>query len=483
MAAKSTISCQDVPPIQWRSPLSTSSDTVSASATSADETVEIDPATLRRAAWTCSFGSALEYYDFALYSLASALVFGPLFFPSHIPGMGLIASFGTYFLGFAARPFGGILFGALGDKWGRKSVLLITVTLMGVASTGIGLLPTFQTIGYWAPALLILMRILQGLGAGAEQAGAAVMMTEYAPRGRRGFFASLPFLGIQVGTIIAALVYFALLFGIDDVTSGWLWRVPFLLSSVILVVALYMRATLKESPAFAKMREASEEVQEHLGLRALLRQSWKTILVGMGLRAAENGGSSIYQVLALSFVVHTMGMRPLVGTVALISAAIIGAFTVPIAGLLSDRFGRVKIYRAFAIVTAVTAFPVWYAFSTGNTICVVIALTVALGIGIWGMFGTQAALLPEMFGAHHRYVAVSLTRETSAVISGGLTPLFGSFGIAAISHFHLHDAHPGQSAWWVLAIYVILLSLTTIIATFFLPEPRNRDLLNPKDIL
>lgn len=442
---------------------------------------EIDPASLRRAAWTCSFGSALEYYDFALYSLASALVFGPLFFPSHIPGMGLIASFGTYFLGFAARPFGGILFGALGDRIGRKKVLIITVTLMGLASTAIGLLPTYATIGYAAPVLLVLMRILQGLGAGAEQAGAAVMMTEYAPRDQRGLYASLPFLGIQVGTVIAAVVYCALIFGVDDITTSWVWRIPFIISSVILVVALYMRATLKESPAFVQMSE--EKTEEPIGPVALLKQSWRGILVGMGLRAAENGGSSIYQVLALSFIVHTMGLRPLVGTVALICAAIVGTFTVPFAGRMTDRFGRKAVYRAYAIFTAVSAFPVWYSFTTGNAVLTTIGLSVALGIAIWGMFGSQAALLPELFGSRHRYIAVSMTRETSAVISGGLTPLFGSLAIAWVSQYHMHDAHPGQSAWWILAIYVILLSLTTIIATRFLPETRGRDLLDPEDAI
>ena len=172
---------------------------------------EMTPEELRRAAWTCSVGSAMEYYDFALYSLASALVFGPLFFPSTIPGMGLVASFATYFIGFAVRPIGGIFFGRLGDRHGRKKVLLLTVTLMGLASAAIGLIPSYATIGIAAPLLLVFMRILQGFGAGAEQAGAAVMMTESAPKERRGYFAALPFLGIQMGTVAAGLIYFGML--------------------------------------------------------------------------------------------------------------------------------------------------------------------------------------------------------------------------------------------------------------------------------
>jgi MFS transporter, MHS family, metabolite:H+ symporter len=178
------------------------------------EVPKVSPKDLGVAAWTCSLGSALEYYDFALYSLASALIFGPLFFPKQAAGISQIASFGTYFLGFAVRPLGGIVFGALGDRLGRKFVLVTTVVLMGLASTLIGVLPPYSSAGYWAPFMLILLRLLQGLGAGAEQAGAAVLMTEYAPRQRRGFFAALPFMGIQLGTVLASLVYFVVLSGV-----------------------------------------------------------------------------------------------------------------------------------------------------------------------------------------------------------------------------------------------------------------------------
>ena len=180
-------------------------------------------ADLYRAGWASSLGSALEYYDFALYSLASALIFGPLFFPTQDPASGLIASFSTYFLGFAVRPVGGIVFGIMGDRLGRKFVLLATITLMGTASTLIGVLPTYASVGYWAPVMLVVLRLLQGLGTGAEQAGVSVLMTEYAPRERRGFFAALPFMGIQLGTVAASLVYFVLLLQVEDVAQTWLW--------------------------------------------------------------------------------------------------------------------------------------------------------------------------------------------------------------------------------------------------------------------
>lgn len=434
---------------------------------------------LHRAAWASSLGSALEYYDFALYSLASALIFGPLFFPSQDPGVALMASFGTYFIGFAVRPIGGIFFGILGDRLGRKFVLLATIILMGAASTLIGVLPTYATVGYWAPAMLIGLRVLQGLGAGAEQAGAAVLMTEYAPRERRGFFASLPFLGIQLGTITAALVYFLLLLGIDDITQTWLWRVPFLASIVIIAVAIWIRLSLKESPEFAKL-EARHQVEER-PLANLIAHSKRPVLVGIGLRFAENGGSSIYQALAVSYIVGVVGLQGPIGALCLVFAATVGAVVVPIAGKLTDRYGRVPVYRAFAIFQLLIAFPVWWILSQGNIVAIVAAISIALGAGVWGMFGAQGALLPELFGAHHRYIGVSVAREVSAVISGGIAPLIGAGIIAWTISLHGGTAAGGVSAWIPIAAYLAILTAITVVTTFYTPETRGRDLDDPRD--
>lgn len=436
---------------------------------------------LRHAAWTCSIGSAMEYYDFALYSLASALVFGPLFFPSSIPGMGLVASFATYFLGFAVRPIGGIFFGQMGDRYGRKKVLLLTVTLMGLASAAIGLIPSFGTIGIAAPLLLVLMRILQGFGAGAEQAGAAVMMTESAPREKRGVYAALPFLGIQMGTVAAGLIYFAMVTYVPNIADTWIWRVPFLGSAILLIIALYMRMHLKESPAFAKLKE-EEENEEAMPLQETLKLSWRPIVAGLGLRMAENGGSSIYQVLAISYLVHTVHMSSQWGTLALIGAAFVGAVTIPGAGWLSDRYGRVRVYRGFAILQAITAVPVWYVFSQGSPLMSMLALSLALGVATWGMFGTQGAFLPEMFGVRNRYTAVSFTREFSSVIAGGVSPMVGQFLIAMFARFHIGGVSSGKYAWIPLSAYVIFLGILAIISTFFIPETRGRDLMSEHDV-
>jgi MHS family metabolite:H+ symporter-like MFS transporter len=434
---------------------------------------------LHRAAWACSLGSALEYYDFALYTLASALIFGPLFFPEQTRAMSLIASFGTYFLGFAVRPLGGVLFGMLGDRVGRKFVLTSTVLLMGISSTLIGALPTFHQIGYLAPVLLVVLRLLQGLGAGAEQAGAAVMMTEYAPEGRRGFYAALPFLGIQLGTILAALVYFLVVSGNDNVIASGLWRVPFFSSVVIVALALYMRMSLQESPTFVRLK-ALKRVCDN-PLKSAMEHSRPTLLLGIGLRLGENGGSSIYQALAVSYIVGVVGLQGPVGVLTLICAACLGAMTVPIAGKLSDRFGRVVVYRAFAVLQLALAFPVWWVLSLGHVVASIIAISIALGIGTWGMFGTQAALMPELFGSRHRYMGVSIAREVSAVIAGGIAPMIGAGIIALVVASHDGDASAGINAWLPIACYLSLLTLITLYTTFKTPETLNRDLDEARD--
>jgi MFS transporter, MHS family, metabolite:H+ symporter len=439
------------------------------------DATKITTADLHRAAWASSLGSALEYYDFALYSLASALIFGPLFFPSQDPSVALLASFGTYFVGFAVRPVGGIFFGILGDKLGRKFVLLATVLLMGVASTLIGALPTYASVGFWSPTMLIMLRILQGLGAGAEQAGAAVLMTEYAPRERRGFFAALPFMGIQLGTVAAALIYFVLLQRIDNVAETWLWRVPFLLSVVIIFVAVWIRLKLKESPEFAKL-EAKHQVTER-PLANLMAKSMRNVLLVVGLRMGENGGSSIYQALAISYVVSVVGLKGPIGALCLVVAATLGAVVVPVSGMLTDRYGRVVVYRAFAIFQLVIAFPVWWIFSQGEIVSTVAAITVALAVGVWGMFGAQGALLPELFGAKHRYIGVSVAREASAVLAGGIAPFIGAALISWATGYY----GSANSAWIPIAAYLSVLTLITVVTTFFTPEPRGRDLDDPHD--
>lgn len=430
---------------------------------------------LKRAAWASSCGSALEYYDFALYSMASALIFGPIFFAHSDRTVAMMESFGTYFLGFAVRPLGGIFFGILGDRIGRKPILISTILLMGLSSTLIGVLPTYAMVGAWAPALLILLRLLQGFGAGAEQAGAAVLMAEYAPVKRRGFLAALPFTGIMLGTILAAVIYFLVLSRIHNVSESWMWRIPFLVSILIVAVALWIRLRMKETPAFLRLEKKREVLKNPLG--NLLQHSRKNVLIVIGLRFAENGGSSLYQALALSYIAHIIGLKGHIGALSLICAACCGFFTVPIAGRLTDKFGRRTIYRAAALFQLAIAFPVWWIFSTGAVIPTIVAFSIALSVGTWSMFGTQASLLPELFGAKHRYIGVCFARELSAVIAGGIAPFIGAVLIAWASH----SFGSAREAWVLIASYLCVLTLLTVITTFLMPETRGRDLDDVRD--
>lgn len=427
----------------------------------------VDPVQLRRATLAGSVGSALEYYDFYIYGLASALIFGQLFFAPLGPAGGTIAAFGTYAVGFAARPLGGIFFGALGDRVGRKVVLIATIALMGGSSMVIGVLPTYAQAGIVAPILLVAMRVLQGFGAGAEQAGATVLISEFAPPRRRGFFAALPFVGIQAGTLLGAGTFAVLQAADPDLADGNLWRVPFLLGFVLIIVAVVIRLKLKESPTFQEFSEHQAETHKQ-SVGTAIATSRRNILIGIGLRMGENGNSSIYSALLLSFVGSLAVFKEhkaTIGTQGAVLAAFVAIFTVVLFGHLSDRYGRVRVYRWGAAFQALFAFPAFYLLTLGHLWLVLLVMALGIGIGVQGMLGPQCSLLPELFGNAHRYTGVAVAREFSAVIAGGLAPLLGAVFLAQTGN-----------AWWVISLYSFVLSAISFATTFVTPETRGRDL-------
>lgn len=439
-------------------------------AAEADDAV-VEPEQLRRATLASSVGSALEYYDFYIYGLASALIFGPLFFSPLGPDGALIASFATYGVGFAARPFGGLIFGYIGDRFGRKMVLILTIALMGTASFAIGLLPTFEQAGMLGAVLLVTLRIVQGLGAGAEQAGATTLISEVAPRRRRGFFASLPFVGIQLGTLLGAGTFALIAMADKSVLQGWLWRVPFLASFILIAVAIFIRLKLKETPAFQELEKHKNVVKNPIG--ALWKHSKKNVLLGIGLRMGENGNSSIYSALLVSFMSMPAGVfagNNSIGPVGLLIAAGFAAVMVVTFGALSDRYGRVPVYRYGALFQAIIAVPAFYLVTLGNVTLVWVVMAVGIAIGVQSMLGPQCPLLPELFGSQYRFTGVAMSREISAVLAGGLAPLLGALMLAATNH-----------SWLVLAIYSLVLALISFVTTFFTPETAGRDLVSTED--
>ncbi|MGX9346118.1 MFS transporter [Microbacterium sp. KNMS] len=447
---------------------------MSTAAPTAPKTQYDDPeyaANLRRATLASSVGSALEYFDFALYGLMTALVFNRLFFDPADPAMGVIGAFAVYGVGFVARPFGGFFFGTIGDRLGRKWVLVVTILLMGGASTAIGLLPTYEVVGVWAAVLLVIMRLLQGFGAGAEQAGATVLMAEYAPVRQRGFFAALPFIGIQAGTLLAALVFSGLSLMPEDAFLAWGWRVPFLASFLLILIALFIRMRLRETPTFVEL-EKHEQVATH-PFRDIFTTGMPGVITGIGLRMAENGGSYIFQNVALAFVAGTFIANPVdrgIATWGVTIGSLIGIFSVPLTGWLSDRFGRRPVYRFGAVFMLLFAFPAWWMLSLGDPVLTVAVIAIGIGVAVASMLGPQCALLPEMFGNRHRYLGVAMAREISAVLAGGLAGVLGTWLLTLTG-----------GNWVVMGLYLATLAAITTASTFLIPETRSRDLLRIQD--
>ncbi|MDR1186206.1 MAG: MHS family MFS transporter [Bifidobacteriaceae bacterium] len=447
--------------------------TAAAGAQNSDADREEYAQNLRRATLASSVGSALEYYDFAIYGSASALIFDKLFFPMLPAGWGLVASLGSFGVGFLARPLGGLFFGSLGDKIGRKAVLIITIALMGGASTLIGVLPTGSSVGLIAPLLLVLLRLAQGFGAGAEQAGSTTLMAEYAPARQRGLIAAIPFIGIYAGTLLAAGVFALVAMAPESVLLGWLWRVPFLISVALIATAVWIRAKLAESPTFVQLEKRDQVTDKPL--RQLLSTSWRSVLRGIGLRMAENGGSYLFQTLAIAYVARPLfAGGPTVskseGMMAIVAASVAGMAIVPLAGKLSDRIGRRAVYQIGAVAMIVWAVPAWYLLSLHTFATTCLAVVVGIGGCVCVMLGSQCAYLPELFGNQHRYIGVAAARETSAVLAGGVAPMLGAALLAAFG-----------DSFWPIAIYTLILGAITLATTFVTPETKGRDLLASTD--
>ncbi|WP_461189384.1 MFS transporter [Arthrobacter sp. Z4-13] len=435
---------------------------------------QLKPASLsRRARFKTAFsgtlGTALEFYDFAIYGLAAATVFKQVFFAEATPAVGLIASLATFAVGYVARPVGGIILGAVGDRIGRKAILVWTVVLMGVASTLIGALPTYDQIGIWAPALLVLLRILQGLGAGAELASSSTLLVESAEPARRGFVGSLVGIGTNGGTLLASAVWLAVSALPKDQLLSWGWRVPFLLSVIIALVGLWMRRTVAESPTFDAHKESAAEQGIIDIYRQLLKTSRAKMLACLGLRWGENGVSTIFLAFFVGQLVTIAKDNPGLGSLAIVVSAAVGFVTVPLGGLLSDRFGRRPMYIALSVFQLVVAFPAVWMIQTGETAWVLLAFVLAYSVGVMGMYAVQSAYMAELFGSRARLAAVTSSKELGALSAGGVAPLICAALVGAFGNL------------WAVGAYMALLALVSVVSALVLPETKGRDLLVAAD--
>jgi metabolite-proton symporter len=414
-----------------------------------------DPNSVRLVAVASFIGTTIEWYDFFLYGTAAALVFNRLFFPTFDPLMGTLASFGTYAVGFFARPVGGIVIGHYGDRIGRKSMLVLTLVVMGVATFLIGLLPTYEQIGPWAAVGLVLLRIAQGFGVGGEWGGAVLMAVEHAPPGRRGYYGSWPQIGVPAGLVLSTAVFAVFSRMPEAQFLSWGWRVPFLLSALLVIVGLMIRVRILETPAFSKVKEESREARQPIleVLKAYPRQ----VLLAMGARFGENGAFYIYSVFALTYATQHVKMPQQVILNGMLIGAGLELFAIPFFGAMSDRFGRRPVYLFGAVATAVWAYPLFRLLDTSSPPLVWLAMIVAFVCSHAAMYGPQAAFFSELFGTRVRYSGASLGAQLAAVLAGGTSPFIATLLLSKY----------GTNA---LVLYLIAMALVTIVAVLLAAE-------------
>jgi MFS family permease len=413
---------------------------------------------LRTVALGSMIGTTIEWYDFYLYATASALVFKPLFFPHVSPTAGTLASFATYAAGFGARPVGAVVSGHFGDRLGRKTVLVVALLTMGLVTTAIGLLPTYAQAGLLAPGLLASLRVAQGLAVGAEWGGAAVLSVEHAPPGRRGLFGSFTQLGSPAGMLLATSAFYLTRKAAgSDAFLAFGWRIPFLLSAVLVAIGLFIRLRLTDAALFDRLKQRGELA--HQPVLDVLRTQPRNVLIATGLRISQIGLFVLLTTYSLTYLQDSFGKGSGVGLVAVSISSALGFLSTPGWALLSDRFGRRPpyLFGALAGVLALTLF--FVAAGTGSAIAVVLAIVFGINVVHDAMYGPQAAWFAELFETRVRYSGSSLGYQIGAVLSGGFAPLVAAALLVA-----------GGGRPWLIVGYFAVLAAITIAAACAAPE-------------
>lgn len=414
-------------------------------------------------AFASAIGTTIEWYDFFLYNTMTALVLNKLFFPGSDILISTLLAYVTSFVGFLSRPIGGVIFGHYGDRIGRKTVLILTVLIMGIATFLIGLLPTYATAGVWAPLMLLALRIFQGIGIGGEWGGAVLMAVEHSPEGRRGFYGTWPQIGVPAGLLISAAVVSLLSFLNNDDFFAWGWRIAFLLSAILVVIGVYIRLKIMETPAFQKAQE--EHKIAAVPVAEMFRTHTKNTVLGLGARYIEGVTFNIYGVFLVFYLTNTLHMSRQVALTAIMIASGIMIVMLPICGKWSDRIGRRPLFGIASLLIGLLTFPAFWLMGAASPVLTVIAVAVPFGVIYAAVYGPEAALFSELFDTRVRYTGISFVYQFSGIFASGLTP------IIATALLPLGGNQP-----WLICGYVLVVSVISALSVYAMTDRHQKDI-------
>ena len=415
---------------------------------------------VRLAALSSVVGTSIEWYDFFLYGTASAIVFPEVFFPHSSSYSGTLESFATYAVGFAARPVGAAIFGHWGDRLGRKATLIVTLLMMGIASALVGVLPGAVTIGVWAPILLVVLRVLQGIAVGGEWSGSVLLSMEWGNQRRRGLMASWPQVGVPIGLLLGTGMMTAIALAAEGAFKAWAWRIPFLVSLVLVAIGLWIRLKVMETPLFSQL--AARQAVAKVPVAEVIRGHWREVVLSAFLRMSEQAPFYLYTTFALTYIKTHLGLAQSLALGAVSVAAALELFLIPTFGNLSDRWGRRRVYVSGALLTAIVAFPAFALLNTKTAGLIIVAIVI-MAIGHSIQYGPQAAYIAESFPTRLGYAGSGMGYQLASLIAGGPAPLLATWMLP-------------NFGWQAICVYIIACAVITLVAAWLLPDRSKADL-------
>ncbi|KRF54856.1 MFS transporter [Bacillus sp. Soil745] len=418
---------------------------------------------MRRILIASLVGSSIEWFDYFLYGTVSALVFNQLFFVNEDPTIGLLLSYASFALAFFIRPFGGVIFSHIGDRIGRKKTLVLTLSLMGVATFGMGLLPTYQAVGIWAPILLITLRLVQGMGIGGEWGGALLLAVEYAPAEKRGLFGAIPQMGVTIGMLLGTVALSIMTLLPENAFMTWGWRIPFIFSALLVFFGLWIRKGIDETPSFKKVKESGEVPK--LPIVETLKNYWREVLIAVGAKVVETAPFYIFSTFVVSYATANLGFSRTATLTAVMIATIITTILIPIMGNLSDKLGRKKLFIGGTIGMALFAFPYFWLLQQKSVLLLIVATVIGLGV-IWApITAVLGTMFSEIFDAKIRYTGITLGYQIGAALAGGTAPLVAT---ALLDKFN--------NSYVPVALYIIFASVLSLAAIWAVKDRSNQKL-------